>query len=174
MVIWIRKCNPGLHQHRGDLQFVKFRDSSNSNIYTAFYRFFVFIVHWKSQQVPMWAKTEETHNARTPTHTVHVRTAGIHTCPRTSSCKTLKHHSEITAIHGADGVLMSTQMSTTSLGSQLADHYDRPQYYHNHNSISRVENQRWTPPRVFMYLCLRSAKLFTWCPCSYLQFGQWR
>lgn len=44
----------------------------------------------------------------------------------------------ITAINGDDGVLMSILMSATSLSSQLADNYDRPQYYHNDSSISTV------------------------------------
>lgn len=54
------------------------------------------------------------------------------------SCKTLKHHSVITVINGDDGVLMSTLEGATSLSSQLADNYDRPQYYHNDSSTSRV------------------------------------
>lgn len=61
----------------------------------------------------------------------------------THSCKTLKpHHSMITAISGDDGVLMSILMSATSLGSQLADNYDRPWYYHNDSSVSTVMNQQ--------------------------------
>ena len=56
--------------------------------------------------------------------------------------RTLKPHpAVITAISGDDGILMSILMNATSLGSQLADNYDRPQYYHNGGSISSVRNQ---------------------------------
>lgn len=48
----------------------------------------------------------------------------------------------IIAISGDDGVLMSILMSATSLGSQLADNYDRPWYYHNDSSVSTVMNQQ--------------------------------
>lgn len=46
----------------------------------------------------------------------------------------------ITAINGYDGALMSILTSATSLGSQLADNYDGPQYYHNDSSVSRVKH----------------------------------
>lgn len=70
----------------------------------------------------------------------HLHTS-IRTCSHTPCCKTLKHHSVITAINGDDGVLMSTLTSATSLGSQLADNYDSPQYYHNDSSTSRANTK---------------------------------
>lgn len=61
----------------------------------------------------------------------------------TQSCKTLKspHHAVIKAIRDDDEVLMSILMDASSLGSQLPDKYDRPQYYHNDSSIYTVKNQ---------------------------------
>jgi len=81
-------------------------------------------------------------------------------------------HSVITAISGDDGVLMSILASATSLGSQLADNYDRPRYYHNDSSIPDTETL--TPRRLavigrltsagcsyalFFFVCERAAKL---------------
>lgn len=70
----------------------------------------------------------------THTNRVDAQTVRIHT----PSCKTLKRQSVITAISGDDGVLMSTLTSATSLGSQLADNYERPQSYHNDSSMRRA------------------------------------
>lgn len=72
------------------------------------------------------------------------------------------HHSVITAIIGDDGVLMSILMSATSSGSQLADNYDRPQYYHNDGSISTVKNHHWMLKVVYISKCLLSEKHLNW------------
>lgn len=53
-------------------------------------------------------------------------------------------HSVITAINGDDGVLMSILMSATSLGSQLADNYDRPQYHYNESSTVPAQSKHGT------------------------------
>lgn len=75
---------------------------------------FTLDILWESQMDHMTIRPHDLH----PLPHLHKR---IHTCSHTPCCKTLKHHSVITAIKGDDGVLMSTLTSATSLGSQLAD-----------------------------------------------------
>lgn len=72
------------------------------------------------------------------THT-HPEADRIHTYSHTSSCKTLKPPlCDYRLQSGDDGALMIILTSATSLGSQLADHYDGPLHYPNDSSISTL------------------------------------
>lgn len=80
------------------------------------------------------------------------------------------HHSMITAISGDDGVLMSILMSTTSLGSQLADNYDRPRYYHNDSSVSAVKHQHWMLTfSVFLCVCCQPSLKVNTLRCVFMR-----
>lgn len=60
----------------------------------------------------------------------------------------------ITAINSDDGVLTSILMGATSLGSQLADNYDRPGYRHDDGSVRTVKNQHRKQKFVVRHACM--------------------
>lgn len=51
-------------------------------------------------------------------------------------------------------------MNVTSLGSQLADNYDRPRCYCNDGSISAVKRRRWMlTSHVYLFVCSHAVDL---------------